>query len=106
MTSKDISLYLQDNWRIRPNLTVNLGLRYSYLGPYLDTNGVTSVFDFATRSLVRNVSTQQLIDSGYTTKPIADGYANLGVKWTTPDKVGLPDSLISSNYRDLAPRLG
>jgi hypothetical protein len=106
MTSKDISLYLQDNWRIRPNLTVNIGLRYSYLGPYLDTNGVTSVFDFATRSLVRNVSTQELIDSGYTTKPIADGYANLGVKWTTPDKVGLPDSLIASNYRDFAPRLG
>jgi len=49
---------------------------------------------------------QQLIDNDYTTKPIADGYANLGIKYTTPDKVGLPSSLVSSNYRDFAPRLG
>jgi len=106
MTSKDISGYLQDNWKVRPDLSLNFGVRWQYLGPYLDSNGVTSVFDFATRSLVRNVTTQQLIDTGYTTKPIADGYAALGVKWTTPDKVGLPSSLISSKKRDIAPRVG
>jgi hypothetical protein len=28
--------YVQDSWRISPRVTINAGLRYSYLGPYSD----------------------------------------------------------------------
>jgi len=33
-------MYLQDSWRIRPNLTVTYGLRYGYETPVWETNGL------------------------------------------------------------------
>jgi hypothetical protein len=31
--------YFQDNWRVTPTLTLNLGLRYDYFSPYGESNG-------------------------------------------------------------------
>ena len=33
------SLYLQDNWRATPKLTLNLGLRWDYASPLINSNG-------------------------------------------------------------------
>jgi hypothetical protein len=33
---REFGLFVQDSWRIRPNLTVNLGLRYEWEGPLED----------------------------------------------------------------------
>ena len=106
MHGRGLSAYFQDNWKVTRNLTLNLGLRWEYLGPYLDSNGVTSVWDFKSKSLVKNVSIDQLVQTGYTTQPIAVGYAGIGVKWTTPDKVGLPQDMISVSKHDFSPRVG
>jgi hypothetical protein len=106
MHGRDLSSYVQDNWKIKSNLTINLGLRWEYPGPYLDSNGVTSVWDFKNKSLVNKVPIAQVVQSGYTTQPIADGYAGIGVKWETPDKAGLPDSLVTVSKHDFAPRAG
>jgi len=106
MRGRDISGYVQDNWKVRPNLTISMGVRWQYLGPYLDHAGVTSVFDFASKSIVTNVPVSQLVQTGYTTQPIVDGYSAIGVKWVTPDKVGLPNDLVSVSKHDFGPRAG
>lgn len=39
--TKDIALFLQDDWRVSTNLNISLGLRYEYNSPKLDTLGRT-----------------------------------------------------------------
>ncbi|WP_263416866.1 TonB-dependent receptor [Terriglobus albidus] len=40
-----IEWFVQDNYKLRPNLTVNLGVRYSYFGQPVDQNHLLSNFD-------------------------------------------------------------
>jgi hypothetical protein len=37
--NKTVDLYLQDDWHLLPHLTVNLGLRASFLGPWYNDKG-------------------------------------------------------------------
>jgi outer membrane receptor protein involved in Fe transport len=39
-----IEAYVQDNWKVTPRLTLNLGVRYSYFGQPTDSNGLLSNF--------------------------------------------------------------
>ena len=47
------SFYVQDDWRVTPKLTLNLGLRYEYATPVWDRDNYWSNFDPATNTLVR-----------------------------------------------------
>jgi Carboxypeptidase regulatory-like domain/TonB-dependent Receptor Plug Domain len=55
--------FLQDNWKITPRLTLNLGVRYSYYGQPWDARGQLSNFDPATysASAAPTISTTGLI---------------------------------------------
>jgi len=42
--ANDQSFFLQDDWRVTPRLTVNLGLRYDYFQPWVDKDDTIGTF--------------------------------------------------------------
>ena len=40
-----LEAYIQDNWKIAPRLSLNIGVRYSYFGQPIDANGRLTNFD-------------------------------------------------------------
>ena len=53
LSSKEISFYVQDDWKFRPDLTLNLGLRYDVFSPQTERFDAQANFDPTSRQLIR-----------------------------------------------------
>jgi Carboxypeptidase regulatory-like domain/TonB dependent receptor-like, beta-barrel len=77
--------YIQDDWKIARNLTLNLGLRYEYFTPPTDPTNRMATFDFQTAQLVQ-VGTNGTSRSG--TRPDRTGFEpRLGFAWSPIERL-------------------
>jgi hypothetical protein len=83
--ANSFDLFAQDDWRLRPSLSLNLGLRYEYNGPYTEAHNRIANLD------------------------VAPGFS--GAVAVLPGRVGpfngtFPASLIHPDRNNFSPRLG
>src|SRR5262249_11649714 len=71
--------FLQDDWRLRPTLTINAGVRYEYNAPPTDADNRMAIFDLA------NLRLTQVGTNGVSRSGLRGDYRNIaprvGVSW-------------------------
>jgi len=102
----EIDGYLQDNYRIRPNLTLNLGVRYEALPAIWEGGGMMMGFDLKNDAIVTSGPLSQLIAEGVTTQAIISNDEYDGAKFETPAEAGMPSMLVDNYDNNWLPRLG
>ena len=79
------SAFVQDSWRLLPNLTLMAGMRYEYIAPPVDAEDRVNLFDPMTQQLV-GAGTAGMPRGGY--QPDRNNWApRIGLAWA-PDASG------------------
>lgn len=95
----DLSGYVQDDWKINKRLTVNLGLRYDYIGALYDTKDRVGNFDPSRLDTIARQNAGPGILNGF----VLPASANFGAIQGTP---GVSRSTLFSNSpHNFAPRI-
>lgn len=93
----DFAGFVQDDFRVRPRLTLNVGMRYEYFGPPVEIHGYLSNFD---PSIASSQAPNAGTFSGFVLPANYAGAIPAGVLKSPTSSFWRPD------YEDVSPRFG
>jgi hypothetical protein len=104
-------LYAEDSWKMRPNLTLNYGLRWELNTPIADVGGRTQTFRPGQNDTVFpcQFGAGNSLASTFGTNSCAPGSAGQSVfpqGLVIPGDPGVPKGLTRTYYKSFAPRIG
>ncbi|HVI07289.1 MAG TPA: TonB-dependent receptor [Candidatus Binatia bacterium] len=96
--SKQAGAFVLDNWRIRPNVTLNLGLRWDWDGPLVEKDGLLT--NFYPKDYQYDVASDSFGNGGQAVGLVVAGNNSaFGTK-------GVSDSTLTGRQWGFAPRFG
>jgi hypothetical protein len=98
-----LHLFAQDDWRVRSNLTLNLGLRYEYNQHMRDVSNRLSSVDYQTPGGRFVIASD---DNGNLDASAQDLLSLIPLPYVTSDAAGWDRGLLSPSKLRLAPRTG
>lgn len=98
--------YVQDDWRVTPRLTLNLGLRYELSTPFIDAHDIMVNFDPNYIDSTTGRKGRFIAASSKTLQYLAPSVINYGVVTAANSGLGLGRGLIHQTWDKVAPRLG
>lgn len=118
--SNAVEAFVQDTWKLRPNLTLELGLRYSYFAPWTAkwndisnfdpryfTAADRAILDPRTGAIVGGDPYNGIVQGGTSYPESAKGRA-LGVNVPNVKRLfrGVPEGFVNRYFANFAPRFG
>ena len=98
-----LHMYVQDDWRVRGNLTVNYGLRYEINEHMSDVENRLSTIDFSVpggRYVIASDDSGNISPDAQALLPL------IPIPWVTSAEIGWDNSLLRPSKKRFAPRLG
>jgi len=96
--SNDWAVFLQDDFRVTPQLTLFLGVRYEVIGPFVDRNDLLANF-------VLTDGGHHVVPNAQVAELLPPGAKALGRTLLASD-VGVGDALVRTDRNNISPRLG
>ncbi len=100
--SKAVYLYAQDSWKLKPNVTLNYGLRWELTTPLADAGKKVQTFRPGQVSTVYPCA----LPTGSPLGPDCNTAGVTPVGLVVPGDKGVPNGLSNTYYKSFAPRIG